>query len=220
MARKRMHHVCIKTGDIPGSTMLVKTLCGQGWSNQVSDDLAKVTCPTCNTKKAKKLLKAHPALKLGKFERDRYGEYRSLYPILYHDSLVGYITMKQGWGNAWRVKPIGISIHGVPNPTKDGGTGPFYSKEAALLAAPQLLAEGKLRRLDQVKAELAQQTAEQARANKERAEREGEREGKRNEMLADLQSILDQKELSDRQFDALHKAIVIVANSPTSAFKS
>lgn len=133
------------------------------------------TCSKCSAAWAKSLLKRHPGLRLEKAELGRWSDLRSLYAVHDGNDLVGYASIKSGWGGTWSLAAVGI-FEDKPHRGMDLSLR-FHSKEAALLAIPGLRAEGKLPTWDEVRAErealTAKRKAERAEAAA-KAKRESE----------------------------------------------
>ena len=168
-------------------------LCGRETSGnwRITDKPEKVDCPKCSAKLAKGVLSSKPHLRLGDAVREpswlRSYDLRSAYPAYVHGKLLGFVGIKAGWGQAWRVYRVDYdgSIGG-PLGSSYGNGDRFNSKGAALLAVETYVAEGRL---------YAKEDAEEARKLQLEADRKKREEEERQRLEA--------KAASDREAEAL-----------------
>lgn len=186
-------------------------LCGrEGGPWNMTNKPERVDCTKCSAKLAKGALAGKPHLRLGDAVREptwlRSYDLRSAYPVYVHGKLLGFVGIRAGWGQAWRVYRVDYdgSIGGMLGAiyrTEDT----HKSKGAALLAVERYVSEGRLyAKEDAEEARKLQLEADRKKREAEEAKRLADKEASERE-AAELASIalLD---LSTAQMDALKKA--------------
>jgi PAS domain-containing protein len=164
-----------------------------------------VTCPKCNAIVAKRELAAHADLSFGQAIRDKEWlgyEYRSIWPLRHDGEIVGFATLENGWGKSWRICRVeadgtmGMDL-GNRHSTKDR----FPTKEHALLAVPQLVADGRLFAPKDSEAAVERAREKSRRDEAERRRQEDQRKRQEEELREAFESIADLP-LSNMQHDA------------------
>lgn len=140
-----------------------------------------VTCGNCLAILAKRNLKASTGLRFGEPIRDKAWlgyHLRSIQTLYFEDKLIGFAVTENGWGKGWYIRRVtGDGCMGA-NIGKLYGATSYGSKEEALLAVPQLVADGKLFTQDEVEEAVKRS---RAAAERERVEREAKAEADRAE---------------------------------------
>ncbi len=153
-------------------------VCGHKPWNGCTSERDKVTCPACSAKLAKTEIKARGDLAFGEPIRDPEilgYTFRSVWPLKYQGKLIGFLTMKPGWGSVWKIREIEPSARAMIGDVVGGrwDAKVYHSKEEALLAVPALVADGKLFAPEDAEAALEKA---RAAARREEAEKKAKRD--------------------------------------------
>lgn len=196
---------------------IITTACGQetSWLSYKTEDRSKATCPKCSEKLAKEDLAAMDSpLKFGDKEpAEQYGIYRSEYPILDGEDLVGMIRLPHGWGKMWEVVYPSYTSEGIRYyMTHDERQG-FRSKSAALVWASNNRSE--LNTVEEAKRDY-EERKKRAQATMERQAQEDAAERKRlDDTIEGLESVVKNRAdaLSNFEMSAVQDAVLVVKQS-------
>jgi hypothetical protein len=215
MSKYRQTHLEVKRH--LGEPARMTAICGfdYTWEKNFTQDEAKVTCPTCLGHIHRRLLAERPAdapkLALD-IDRDQFnGAYRYVYRALLGGEHVAWVVYDGAYGKArWRLcvinrpndkdkRTIGYQLArdedevGAYSRISLG----FPTKEAALMAVPELRAGGRLRTLPELNELHADSQRRQARWKIERAAEAKQEAEDREIMLAGIESLLARGDLTN-----------------------
>lgn len=181
-----------------------KTLCGKKYFSTYITDApnSKYLCTKCSSRWFGK--QNTQPFRLGERIVPDSGLYRSVYPILRDDELFGHVVIEHGWGKSWHIRRLDVER---PNHLGVAVEGRAYtSREAALCDAVVLINDKKLWTLTQAKAaQLETQKRHEQALAKEEADRLA-RIALQSRIQTAFRELLDKRDLSNLQRDALYDA--------------